>query len=131
DAPVPRECRAAGAGKVPFTVSFDIPLPVGTLDCRLPDPQPACAAFYGINRATDDSGQNTGAATCSPRDCVFGGPADPCVCNVPNITSGTSGGNAATGGPFGGSCRLPNRLCEAGLSCNNGICDDRFGRCPF
>jgi hypothetical protein len=89
------------------------------------------AAFYGIKKATDDSGQNTGNATCSPRDCVFAGPADPCECNIPNITSGGSCGNVPGGTPFGGSCKLPNRPCQAGLSCNNGICDDKFGRCPF
>jgi hypothetical protein len=88
-------------------------------------------AFYGIKKATDDSGKNTGLATCSPRDCVFSGPADPCICNIPNITSGDTCGNTVSGIPFGGSCKLPNRPCEAGLSCNNGICDDKFGRCPF
>jgi hypothetical protein len=88
-------------------------------------------AFYGIKVATDDSGQNTGQASCSPRDCVFSGVGDPCVCNIPNITSGGTCGNVPGGVPFGGTCKLPNKPCQAGLSCNNGICDDKFGRCPF
>jgi hypothetical protein len=36
-----------------------------------------------------------------------------------------------TGVEIGGECNYPNRPCEALLSCNSGICEDRFGRCPF
>jgi hypothetical protein len=28
-------------------------------------------------------------------------------------------------------CNLPSLPCESDLSCNNGLCEDRFGRCPF
>ena len=86
-------------------------------------------AFYGIKKATDDTGGG-GSATCSPRFCVYGGVADPCVCNV-NITSGASCGSTSGGVPFGGACNGTTLACQAGLSCNNNICDDKYGRCPF
>jgi hypothetical protein len=89
-------------------------------------------AFYGVMKLTDDSGSaSTGSATCSPRNCLFSGVVDPCVCNLESITSGTSCATTAGGVAFGGSCSLPARPCQAGLSCNNGICDEKFGRCPF
>lgn len=86
-------------------------------------------AFYGIKKATDDTGGG-GTATCSPRYCVFGGVSDPCVCNI-NITSGAACGQTTNGVPFGGVCNDKTLPCQATLSCNNGVCDDRLGRCPF
>jgi hypothetical protein len=86
-------------------------------------------AFYGIKKLTDDDSTG-GSATCSPRFCVFSDIADPCVCNI-NITSGASCGSTSTGVPFGGVCNDTTLPCQAGLSCNNGVCDDRVGRCPF
>ena len=86
-------------------------------------------AFYGIKKATDDTGSG-GTATCSPRYCVFGGISDPCVCNI-NITSGASCGQTTNGVPFGGVCNDKTLPCQATLSCNNGVCDDKLGRCPF
>jgi hypothetical protein len=86
-------------------------------------------AFYGIKKATDDTGGG-GTATCSPRFCVFGGLSDPCVCNI-NITAGASCGQTTSGVPFGGVCNDTTLPCQATLSCNNGICDDKFGRCPY
>ena len=86
-------------------------------------------AFYGIKKATDDTGSG-GNATCSPRYCAFGGLSDPCVCTI-NITSGAPCGLTASGVPFGGFCNDKRLLCQAGLSCNNNVCDDRTGRCPF
>jgi hypothetical protein len=86
-------------------------------------------AFYGIKKLSDDTG-GTGLATCSPRFCLFGGPADPCVCNI-NITSGAACGVTQSGVAFGGACNDTTLPCQAGLSCNNNICDDRTGRCPF
>jgi hypothetical protein len=87
------------------------------------------AAFYGVKKATDDDSTG-GSATCSPRICVFGGVSDPCVCNI-NTTSGAPCGDTTIGVPFGGVCNDQNLPCQAGLSCNNGVCDDRLGRCPF
>ena len=86
-------------------------------------------AFYGIKKATDDTGSG-GTATCSPRYCVFGGISDPCVCNI-NITSGASCGQTTNGVPFGGVCNDKTLPCQATLSCNNGVCDDKLGRCPY
>jgi hypothetical protein len=86
-------------------------------------------AFYGIKKATDDDA-TSGTATCSPRFCVFGGLVEPCVCNI-NIVSGGSCGQTTNGVPFGGQCNDTTLPCQADLSCNNGVCDDRVGRCPF
>jgi len=86
-------------------------------------------AFYGIKKATDDTSTG-GAATCSPRFCVYGGVSDPCVCNI-DITSGASCGQTSNGVVFGGVCNDTTLPCQAGLSCNNNVCDDRVGRCPF
>lgn len=86
-------------------------------------------AFYGIKKATDDNGTG-GTATCSPRYCVYGNLTDPCVCNI-NITSGASCGQTTNGVPFGGVCNDKTLPCQATLSCNNGVCDDKLGRCPF
>jgi len=86
-------------------------------------------AFYGIKKATDDD-STSGTATCSPRYCVFSGVADPCVCNI-NIVSGGACGQTTNGVPFGGVCNDSTLPCQADLSCNNGVCDDRVGRCPF
>ena len=74
-------------------------------------------AFYGIKKATDDTGGG-GTATCSPRYCVYGGVSDPCNCNL-NITSGASCGQTTNGVPFGGVCNDTTLPCQANLSCNN------------
>ena len=87
------------------------------------------AAFYGIKKATDDTAGG-GTATCSPRYCVYGGLSDPCTCNI-NITSGAACGQTTNGVPFGGVCNDKTLPCQATLSCNNGVCDDKLGRCPF
>ena len=86
-------------------------------------------AFYGIKKATDDTSSG-GTATCSPRYCVYGGISDPCTCNI-NITSGASCGQTTNGVPFGGVCNDKTLPCQATLSCNNGVCDDKLGRCPY
>jgi hypothetical protein len=86
-------------------------------------------AFYGIKKATDDTGGG-GAATCSPRFCLYGGVSDPCNCNL-ELTSGASCGETSNGVPFGGACNGTTLPCQATLSCNNNVCDDRLGRCPF
>jgi hypothetical protein len=86
-------------------------------------------AFYGIKKATDDTGVG-GTATCSPRYCVYGSVSDPCVCNI-NITSGAACGQTTSGVTFGGVCNDKTLPCQATLSCNNGVCDDKLGRCPF
>lgn len=87
--------------------------------------------FVLVNVLADDSGQQTqGAATCSPRVCFFEALTDPCTCNI-DVVAGASCGLNPGGIPVGGSCNSANRPCQAGLSCNNGICDDRAGRCPF
>lgn len=86
-------------------------------------------AFYGIKKATDDTA-GEGTATCSPRICAYAGVSDPCNCNL-DITSGASCGQTSNGVPFGGACNGTTMPCQADLSCNNNVCDDRLGRCPF
>ncbi len=87
------------------------------------------AGLYGVNQLGQGSSEE-GTITCSPRRCVVGAPQEPCFCEG-NVVSGAECGNTETGVPIGGSCTWPTEPCQALLSCNNGICQDRFGRCPF
>lgn len=86
----------------------------------------AGVAAYGtgvyLKTASLKSGQCISNRTCIVS--AFGGPCD-CAGspNGPCDFSGTPGGvgaNCNTGGP-----------CRSGLSCNNGRCEDRNGRCPY
>jgi hypothetical protein len=87
------------------------------------------AALYGVNQLGQGSSEQ-GTLTCSPRRCVAGGPSEPCFCEG-NVVSGDSCGSTESGVPIGGACAYPTMPCQALLSCNNGICEDQFGRCPF
>jgi hypothetical protein len=87
------------------------------------------AALYGVNQLGQGSSEG-GTVTCSPRHCVVGAPNEPCFCEG-NVVSGQDCGETESGIPIGGSCDFPTMPCEALLSCNSGICEDRFGRCPF
>jgi hypothetical protein len=86
-------------------------------------------ALYGVNKL-GQGGTEEGIVTCSPRRCVVGAPGEPCFCEG-NVVSGEDCRGTETGVPIGGSCDYPSMPCEALLSCNSGICEDRFGRCPF
>ena len=87
------------------------------------------AGLYGVNQLGQGSSEE-GTITCSPRRCVVGAPQEPCFCEG-NVVSGFECGNTETGVPIGGNCNWPTEPCQALLSCNSGICEDRFGRCPF
>lgn len=87
------------------------------------------AALYGVNQLGKGSSEQ-GTLTCSPRRCVAGGPGQPCFCEG-NVVSGDSCGSTEGGVPIGGACAYPTMPCQALLSCNNGICEDQAGRCPF
>jgi hypothetical protein len=87
------------------------------------------AGLYGVNQL-GQGGSEEGTITCSPRQCIVGAPGEPCFCEG-NVVSGAECGDTETGVPIGGSCSVPTEPCEALLSCNSGICQDRFGRCPF
>jgi hypothetical protein len=103
------------------------------------------AAFYGVNKALQDTkGSQNAAPTCSPRACVLGGAGAPCDDVTPgschnNITTGGSCGTTVSGVPVGGRCSLPALPCQSDLSCicqepscNNSICQSTescaFGR---
>ena len=88
-------------------------------------------ALFGINRLANGSNPTgTGTVTCSPRSCVAGAPGVPCFCNTPLASGGTCG-STASGVPFAMACSVPAMPCQSDLSCNNGICEDKFGTCPF
>jgi hypothetical protein len=87
------------------------------------------AALYGVNQLGQGSSEG-GVITCSPRWCVVGAPGEPCFCEG-NVVSGQDCGETETGIPIGGNCDFPTLPCQALLSCNSGICEDRFGRCAF
>jgi hypothetical protein len=88
-------------------------------------------ALFGINKLANEKNQTgNGMVTCSPRSCVAGAPGDPCFCNT-TLASGGSCGSTASGVPFAMACSVPAMPCQSDLSCNNGICEDKFGTCPF
>jgi hypothetical protein len=86
-------------------------------------------ALYGVNRL-GQSKSDEGTVTCSPRRCIVGAPNEPCFCEG-NVLSGDPCGETESGVEIGGACDYPSRPCQALLSCNSGICEDQFGRCPF
>jgi hypothetical protein len=90
----------------------------------------ALGLLYGVNKLGKGSSE-AGVVTCSPRVCIVGGSVnDPCFCEG-NVVSGVSCGTTVRGAPQGAPCDGRSVPCEASLSCNSGICEDRFGRCPY
>lgn len=87
-------------------------------------------ALLAVNQAVQDESAGTSTLICSPRQCLIGGPGEPCDCTS-TITTGQACGDTTTGVPVGGACLLPNLPCQALLSCNNFVCEDRLGSCPF
>jgi hypothetical protein len=87
-------------------------------------------AFALVNVLANDDEQTQGQVSCSPRNCLFAGLTDPCLCNA-NVVSGASCLSSASGAAAGAPCNINSVPCQAGLSCNNGVCEDAGGRCPF
>jgi hypothetical protein len=85
--------------------------------------------LYGVNEAGKGSSQQ-GVITCSPRVCIVGAPGAPCFCQG-NVVSGASCGTTSAGAQIGAPCDGVAVPCESALSCNSGVCEDRFGRCPY
>lgn len=86
-------------------------------------------ALVGLNYALKDKQTSTGAVTCSPRSCVAIVAGD-CTCNT-EIANGGMCGNTTSGVTLGGACSPPALPCQSDYSCNNSVCEDKFGRCPF
>jgi hypothetical protein len=87
----------------------------------------------GLLWAANELGQGSSAAgvlTCSPRVCIVGAPNAPCFCEG-NVVSGSSCGSTTGGVPIGGACDGITQPCQASLSCNSNVCEDRYGRCPY
>jgi len=90
----------------------------------------ALGLLYGANKLGKGTSES-GVVTCSPRLCIVGAAVnDPCFCEG-NLVSGVSCGTTVRGAPQGAPCDGRSVPCEASLSCNSGICEDRFGRCPY
>ena len=89
----------------------------------------AAGLLFGVNKV-GKSTSASGVVTCSPRNCIIASIGEPCLCNA-NVLSGASCGVTASGVVQLGACNTTDRPCQAGLSCNRGICEDRFGACPF
>jgi len=85
--------------------------------------------LYGANKLGKGSSES-GVITCSPRTCIVGAPNEPCFCEG-NVLSGASCGTTESGAPLNAPCDGKSVPCEASLSCNSGLCEDRFGRCPY
>jgi hypothetical protein len=85
--------------------------------------------LYGVNKLGQGSSES-GVLTCSPRVCIVGPTInDPCYCEG-NVVSGAPCGPAG-GAPINALCDGKTVLCQATLSCNSGVCQDRDGRCQF
>jgi hypothetical protein len=90
----------------------------------------ALGLLYGVNKVGKGSSES-GVVTCSPRVCIVGATInDPCFCEG-NVVSGVSCGTTVSGAPLGAPCDGTSVPCQATLSCNSGICEDRFGRCQY
>ena len=87
-------------------------------------------ALLAASQATQDDSAGTTTLVCSPRACIIGAPGEPCDCTS-TITTGQACGLTNAGVPIRGACVLPDLPCQALLSCNNGVCEDRLGSCPF
>ena len=85
--------------------------------------------LYGANKLGKGS-SSSGSVTCSPRVCVVGTPGAPCFCES-NVLSGAPCGTTQAGAPIGAPCDGQSVPCQAALSCNSGVCEDRDGRCPY
>jgi hypothetical protein len=89
----------------------------------------ALGLLYGVNEL--GKGTAEGQLTCSPRVCIVGATInDPCFCEG-NVVSGVSCGTTVGGAPPLAPCDGKSVPCQATLSCNSGICEDRFGRCQY
>jgi hypothetical protein len=89
----------------------------------------ALGLLYGANQLGKGSSQ-TGVVTCSPRVCIVGAPNEPCFCEG-NVLSGAPCGSTPAGAAVGAPCDGKDVPCQSALSCNSGVCEDRFGRCPY
>jgi hypothetical protein len=120
---------AEGAGPAASATSTSVGRHLGNFGAVLGATAVGLGLLYGANRLGKGS-SDQGVVTCSPRRCVVGVPSEPCFCEG-NVVSGDSCGTTPSGGPLGAVCDYPSMPCEATLSCNSGVCEDRFGRCPY
>ena len=87
--------------------------------------------FALANKAGKGKDNGPPQVSCSPRRCFLISLTEPCQCNT-TLTSGTVCGSTTSGVGYAGACNVDGALpCQAGLSCNSGLCEDRFGHCPF
>jgi hypothetical protein len=124
-----RRTTAGGAAAAPAPAPGKAGSQVGHIAAILGANVVGLGLLYGANKL----GQGTvagGVVTCSPRTCVVGQPGAPCFCEG-NVLSGAQCGTTPSGAPLLAPCDGKSVPCEAGLSCNSGICEDRFGRCPY
>jgi len=86
--------------------------------------------LYGVNKVGKGTSEN-GVLTCSPRTCIVGATInDPCFCEG-NVVSGAPCGTSTGGAALNAPCDGKSVPCQATLSCNSGVCQDRDGRCPY
>lgn len=125
-----RRVAAGGAGSAaPTPAAVGAGRQAGNLAAILGANVVGLGLLYGANVLGKGSSES-GALTCSPRTCIVGAPNEPCFCEG-NVLSGASCGSTQGGAQIGAPCDVPGTPCQAGLSCNSGLCEDRFGRCPY
>ena len=123
------EAGAAGAGAAAGADRVTIGKRAGHLAAIVAANVVAAGVLYGVNKAGKSTSES-GVVTCSPRNCIIAATGEPCICNA-NVLSGAPCGSSPSGVPQQGVCNTTNLPCQSGLSCNAGVCQDRFGSCPF
>ena len=125
-----RRVAAGGAGaKAPAAVPAGAGKQFGNVAAIVGANVVGLGLLYGANKLGKGSSES-GVVTCSPRTCIVGAPNEPCFCEG-NVLSGASCGTTESGAPLNAPCDGKTVPCEASLSCNSGLCEDRFGRCPY
>ena len=85
--------------------------------------------LYGANKLGKGSSES-GVIARLPLTRIVGAPNEPCFCEG-NVVSGASCGTTRRDHPSARSANGRDVPCQSGLSCNSGLCEDRFGRCPY
>jgi hypothetical protein len=125
-----RRVIAGGAGAAaPTPVPTGAGKQVGHVGAILAANVVGLGLLYGANKLGKGSSE-TGGVTCSPRVCIVGAPNAPCYCEG-NVLSGAACATTPAGAPIGAPCDGQSVPCQAQLSCNSGMCEDRDGRCPY
>jgi hypothetical protein len=66
-------------------------------------------AFAAANKLGQGKSDAAPQVNCSPRQCLYISPTDPCVCNTPTVAGGTCG-TTTSGVAYAGVCNVDGGL---------------------